>query len=151
MLDQLKALVQLETFRTFSKSNIVVNGESVNDIERHPWLVALRTNGNYQTVLFWGTVLNNSLVLVRLSRAYKRLEFKILSCAKKWNGNKCFDISGGSHFCGGAILDRHHILTAAHCDFSQLYDRIVYRTVHRYFSYMYFCNQFYSSCLGQNL
>ena len=83
MLDQLKALVQLETFRTFSKSNIVVNGESVNDIERHPWLVALRTNGNYQTVLFWGTVLNNSLVLVRLSRAYKRLEFKILSCAKK--------------------------------------------------------------------
>ena len=83
MLDQLKALVQLETFRTFSKSNIVVNGESVNDIEPHPWLVALRTNGNYQTVLFWGTVLNNSLVLVRLSRAYKRLEFKILSCAKK--------------------------------------------------------------------
>ena len=52
MLDQLKALVQLETFRTFSKSNIVVNGESVNDIDRHPWLVALRTNGNYQTVLF---------------------------------------------------------------------------------------------------
>ena len=83
MLDQLKALVQLETFRTFSKSNIVVNGESVNDIERHPWLVALRTNGNYQTVLFWGTVWDNSSVLVRLSRAYKRLEFKILSCAKK--------------------------------------------------------------------
>lgn len=82
MIDQLKALVQLETFRTFSKSNIVVNGEDVHDKNRHPWLVALRTNG-------------------------------------------------GSHFCGGAILDRHHILTAAHCDFSQQYDRIVYRTIHR--------------------
>ena len=50
MLEQLKALVQLETFRTFSKSNIVVNGEDVHDKNRHPWLVALRTNGNFQTV-----------------------------------------------------------------------------------------------------
>ena len=52
MLDQLKALVQLETFRTFSKSNIVVNGEDVHDKNRHPWLVALRTNGKLSNIIY---------------------------------------------------------------------------------------------------
>jgi len=73
---------KLEMLISMEMTAIVVNGHSVSDVDRHPWLVALRTKG-------------------------------------------------GSHFCGGAILDQTHILTAAHCKFVLEYDRVVYKTVHR--------------------
>jgi len=73
---------KLELLISLEMTAIVVNGYTVKDPNRHPWIVALRTNG-------------------------------------------------GSHFCGGAILDQTHILTAAHCKFVLEYDRVVYQTVHR--------------------